>query len=189
MIGQSMINIRGGGRGRLSGISAALFMLATLLFAAPLVELVPLAALVGVMFMVVIATFEWSSFRILGSIPRMDAFILILVSGVTVMHDLATAVIVGIIVSALVFAWEHGKKIQAIISTDGHGTKVYKLESALFFGSAQSFKDLFDPSTDPQDVVIDFEHARVYDHSGIEAINNFTRCQVLCIRRLRPRRI
>jgi len=174
MIGQSMINIRGGGRGRLSGISAALFLLACLLFAAPLVEMIPLAALVGVMFMVVIGTFEWSSFRIITKIPKMDAFIIILVSAITVLEDLAIAVLVGIIVSALAFAWEHGKKIHTNIKTDEHGTKVYHLESALFFGSAQSFKDLFDPRNDPQDVVIDFENARVYDHSGIEAINNIT---------------
>jgi len=174
MIGQSMINIRGGGRGRLSGISAALFLLATLLFAAPLVEMIPLAALVGVMFMVVIGTFEWSSFRIITKIPKMDAFIIILVSAVTVLEDLAIAVLVGIIVSALAFAWEHGKKIHANIKTDEHGTKIYHLESALFFGSAQSFKELFDPRNDPQDVVVDFENARVYDHSGIEAINNIT---------------
>ncbi|MEN8254392.1 MAG: SulP family inorganic anion transporter, partial [Verrucomicrobiota bacterium] len=174
MIGQSMINIRGGGRGRSSGISAALFLLAALLFAAPLVEMIPLAALVGVMFMVVIGTFEWSSFRIIRNIPKMDAFIIVLVSAITVLEDLAIAVLVGIIVSALAFAWEHGKKIHAIIKTDEHGTKVYHLESALFFGSAQSFKDLFDPRNDPQDVVVDFENARVYDHSGIEAINNIT---------------
>ena len=174
MIGQSMINIRGGGRGRLSGISAALFLLAILLIAAPLVEIIPLAALVGVMFMVVIGTFEWSSLRLFGSIPRMDIFIIILVSVVTVLFDLAVAVLVGIIVSALAFAWEHGKKIHAGISTADNGAKVYHLESALFFGSAQSFKDLFDPANDPQEVVIDFENARVYDHSGIEAINNIT---------------
>ncbi|HEY5653441.1 MAG TPA: SulP family inorganic anion transporter [Pontiella sp.] len=174
MIGQSMINIRGGGRGRLSGIAAALFLLAILLVAAPLVEIIPLAALVGVMFMVVIGTFEWSSLRLFGSIPKMDIFIIILVSVVTVLHDLAIAVLVGIVVSALGFAWEHGKKIHASIKTDEHGTKVYHLESALFFGSAQSFKDLFDPLGDPQDVVIDFENARVYDHSAIEAINNIT---------------
>jgi len=174
MIGQSMINIRGGGRGRSSGISAALFLLAALLFAAPLVEMIPLAALVGVMFMVVIGTFEWSSFRIIRKIPKMDAFIIILVSTITVLEDLAIAVLVGIIVSALAFAWEHGKKIHAKIRIDEHGTKVYHLESALFFGSAQSFKDLFDPRNDPKDVVIDFENARVYDHSGIEAINNIT---------------
>ena len=174
MIGQSMINIRGGGRGRLSGISAALFLLSFLLFAAPLVEVIPLAALVGVMFMVVIGTFEWSSFRIIPSVPKMDAFIIILVSLVTVFFNLAIAVLVGIIVSALAFAWAHGKKIHAGVMIDEHGTKVYKLESALFFGSAQSFKELFDPLNDPQDVVIDFAKARVYDHSAIEAINNIT---------------
>ena len=174
MIGQSMINIRGGGRGRLSGISAALFLLLILLIAAPLVEVIPLAALVGVMFMVVIGTFEWSSFRVLGSVPKMDGFIIVLVSVVTVFFNLAIAVLVGIIVSALAFAWEHGKKIHATVMTDEHGTKVYNLASALFFGSAQSFKELFDPQNDPQDVVIDFSKARVYDHSGIEAINNVT---------------
>lgn len=174
MIGQSMINIRGGGRGRLSGIAAALFLLSILLVAAPLVEVVPLAALVGVMFMVVIGTFEWSSFRIIPSVPKMDAFIIILVSAVTVFQNLAIAVLVGIMVSALAFAWEHGKKIHANVMIDEHGTKVYKLQSALFFGSAQSFKDLFDPQDDPEDVVIDFAKARVYDHSGIEAINNIT---------------
>lgn len=174
MIGQSMINIRGGGRGRLSGISAAIFLLLILLVAAPLVEIIPLAALVGVMFMVVIGTFEWSSLRLFGSIPKMDIFIIILVSVVTVLHDLAIAVLVGIVVSALAFAWEHGKKIHAKISKAENGAKVYHLESALFFGSAQSFKDLFDPTNDPQDVVIDFENARVYDHSAIEAINNIT---------------
>ena len=174
MIGQSMINIRGGGRGRLSGVAASLFLLAFLLFAAPMVEIIPLAALAGVMFMVVIGTFEWSSFRVLGSVPRMDAFVIVLVSIVTVMHDLAVAVLVGIVVSALGFAWQHGKKIHASVRTDEHGTKIYRLESALFFGSAQSFKELFDPLNDPQDVVIDFQNARVYDHSGIEAINNIT---------------
>ncbi|MFL2859240.1 MAG: SulP family inorganic anion transporter [Pontiellaceae bacterium] len=175
MIGQSMINIRGGGRGRLSGISAALFLLAFLLFAAPLVEIIPLAALTGVMFMVVIGTFEWSSLRILHSIPRIDAFVIILVSAVTVIYDLAIAVLVGIIVSALGFAWEQGKKMRATISTSSNGDKIYHLESALFFGSAQSFKKLFDIKNDPEHIIIDFEQAKVYDHSGIEAIENITR--------------
>lgn len=174
MIGQSMINIRGGGRGRLSGIAAALFLLGMLLFAAPLVEIIPLAALTGVMFMVVIGTFEWSSLRILSNIPKMDAFVIILVSTVTVLHDLAIAVLVGIIVSALGFAWEHGKKIKATLSLSEQGAKVYHLESALFFGSAQSFKELFDPLNDPEHIIIDFEQARVYDHSGIEAIENIS---------------
>ena len=166
---------RGGGRGRLSGVAAALFLLAFLLFAAPLVEMIPLAALTGVMFMVVIGTFEWTSLRILPNIPRMDAFVIILVSTVTVVHDLAIAVLVGIIVSALGFAWEQGKKMRATISISEKGAKIYHLESALFFGSAQSFKELFDLANDPEHIIIDFEQAKVYDHSGIEAIENITR--------------
>jgi len=173
-MGQSMINIHGGGRGRLSGISAAMFLLIILLFAAPLIELIPLSALVGVMFMLVIGTFEWSSFRIIPRIPKIDAFIIVLVSAVTVLVNIATAVFIGIIVSALAFAWEQGKKIHATVSLSENGAKIYTLESALFFGSAQSFKELFDPINDPQDVVIDFQNARVYDHSGIEIINNIT---------------
>ncbi|MEE9369659.1 MAG: SulP family inorganic anion transporter [Pontiella sp.] len=173
-MGQSMINIQGGGRGRLSGISAAMFLLIILLFAAPLIEIIPLSALVGVMFMLVIGTFEWSSFRILPAVPKTDALIIILVSAVVVLVNIAIAVFIGIILSALAFAWEHGKKIHANVYTADNGAKVYKLQSALFFGSAQSFKELFDPVNDPNDIVIDFENARVYDHSGIEIINNVT---------------
>ena len=173
MIGQSMINIRGGGRGRLSGITAAVFLLMFVLFGASIIELIPLAALVGVMFMVVIGTFEWSSLRLFGRVPRSDVFVIILVSTVTVFADLAIAVLVGIIVSALVFAWEHGKEIRAEIS-DSNGKKVYKLKGPLFFGSVTSFKDLFDIKGDPEHVVIDFENARVWDHSGIEALQNIT---------------
>jgi SulP family sulfate permease len=172
MIGQSMINIRAGGRGRLSGVVAALSLLVFILWGAPLIEMIPLAALVGVMFMVVIATFEWSSFRILSKIPKSDAFIIILVSAVTVFIDLAVAVFVGIIVSALVFAWNKGKQIICETYIDKHGTKVYKLKGTLFFGSAPSFKELFSFSDEADDIVIDFEHCRVYDHSGLEAINN-----------------
>ena len=126
------------------------------------------------MFMLVIATFEWSSFRIISRIPKIDAFIIILVSAVTVLVNIATAVFIGIVVSALGFAWEHGKKIHATVSTSKNGAKIYTLQSALFFGSAQSFKELFDPVNDPSNVVIDFANARVYDHSGIEIINNVT---------------
>ena len=172
MIGQSMINIRGGGRGRLSGITAALALLFFILFGASLIEAIPLAALVGVMFMVSIATFEWSSFRIMNKIPRSDAIIIVIVSLVTVIIDLAIAVIAGVIISALVFAWEQGKKIDVKTSEDESGYKVYKLKGALFFGSVQSFKDIFSFQSDPNDIVIDFRHARVYDHSGIEAIQN-----------------
>ncbi len=174
MIGQSMINIRGGGRGRTSGITAALCLLGFILFGAKLIEAIPLAALVGVMFMVVIGTFEWSSIRILKNIPRSDAFVLILVSATTVIVDLAVAVLVGIIVSALVFAWRKGSKMEAEITLEQDTTKVYKLEGYLFFGSATSFKDLFDIAGDPEHVVIDFKRSRVYDHSGLEAINSIS---------------
>ncbi len=172
MIGQSMINVNSGGRVRLSGISAGIFLLCFILFASTLIEAIPLAALIGVMFIVVIGTFEWSSFRILGKIPRSDAFVLILVSGVTVVTDLAVAVVVGVIVSALVFAWDAAKRMDAETHIDANGTKVYTLRGPLFFGSIQSFKDLFDPRNDPDDVIIDFIHTRVYDHSGIEAIDS-----------------
>ncbi len=172
MIGQSMININSGGRGRLSGISAALFLLGFILFASGLIEMIPLAALIGVMFIVVVGTFEWSSFRILGKIPRADAFVLILVSGITVVTDLAIAVIVGVIVSALVFAWQAAKRMEADTHYDDDRlNKTYTLHGPLFFGSIHSFKNLFDPRNDPDEVVIDFRNTRVYDHSGIEAID------------------
>jgi SulP family sulfate permease len=174
MIGQSMINIRAGGRGRLSGITGAVCLLAFVLFGSALIEQIPLAALVGVMFMVVIATFEWSSFRIIKQIPRSDAFVLILVSGVTVFVDLAIAVITGVIVSALVFAWERGKEIGVTTTTTNQGHKVYMLKGALFFGSVTSFKDIFDVHNDPEHVFIDFQDARIYDHSGLEAIQNIS---------------
>ncbi len=174
MIGQSMININSGGLGRLSGISAALFLLGFILFASDLIEMIPLAALVGVMFIVVVATFEWSSVRILKKIPRADAFVLILVSGVTVVTDLATAVIIGVIVSALVFAWQTAKHMWAEQSVDESGAKVYVMHGPLFFGSIRSFTDLFDPKNDPDEVVIDFKYTRVYDHSGMEAIDSLT---------------
>ena len=172
MIGQSMINVNSGGRGRLSGITAALSLLAFILFTSDLIEMIPLAALTGVMFMVVIGTFEWSSFRILGKIPRSDAFVLILVSGVTVATDLAIAVVVGIIVSALVFAWEHAKQLGVIRFTDKSGSKIYELHGPLFFASVGNFSDLFTPDEDPDDVVIEFQHSTVMDHSAIEAIDN-----------------
>ncbi|MBL1292904.1 MAG: SulP family inorganic anion transporter [Thiotrichales bacterium] len=171
MIGQSMINIESGGRGRLSSISAALFLLAFILFTSGLIEQIPLAALTGVMFMVVIGTFEWSSFRILGKIPKSDAFVLILVSGVTVFTDLAVAVIVGVIVSALVFAWEHAKHIGVKSYIDDKGSKVYELSGPLFFASVKNFQDLFSPKDDPDDVIIEFQQSRVVDHSAIEAID------------------
>jgi SulP family sulfate permease len=156
MIGQSMINVNSGGRGRLSGITAALSLLVFILFASSLIEMIPLAALIGVMFIVVIGTFEWSSFRILGKIPKTDALILILVSGVTVMTDLAVAVVVGVIVSALVFAWEHAKHILVESREDHKGSTVYAVTGPLFFGSVTSFLEHFDPAQANDDVVIDF---------------------------------
>ncbi|HIA38997.1 MAG TPA: SulP family inorganic anion transporter [Planctomycetes bacterium] len=171
MIGQSMININSGGRGRASGITAALVLLAFVLVASGLIEMVPVAALVGVMFMVVLGTFEWSSFRVIPKVPRSDAFVIILVSSVTVMTDLAMAVFIGVIVSALVFAWKHAKVIHAVTEIDVHGSKVYSIRGPLFFGSTTSFLELFDPKNDPDDVIIEFVHARVSDHSAIEAID------------------
>jgi SulP family sulfate permease len=173
MIGQSMINIRAGGRGRTSGITAALCLLGFVLFGASLIEMIPLSALVGVMFMVVIGTFEWSSLRLFKKIPKADVFVIILVSLVTVLEDLAIAVLIGVIVSALIFAWEHGKNIRATKEIQGD-KKLYKLDGPLFFGSATAFKDLFDFQNDPSEVIIDFEKSRVCDHSGLEALNNIT---------------
>ncbi|MGD8559835.1 MAG: SulP family inorganic anion transporter [Gammaproteobacteria bacterium] len=172
MIGQSMINVNSGGRQRLSGIAAALFLLVFILFASDLIEAIPMAALVGVMFVVVIGTFEWSSLRIMGKIPRTDAFVLILVSAVTVLTDLAIAVVVGVIVSALVFAWEHAKHINARTHDDEKGTRIYQLNGPLFFGSVKNFLEIFDTENDPDDVIIDFRNSRVADHSAIEAIDN-----------------
>lgn len=173
MIGQSMINIRGGGRGRLSGIVAALALLGFLLFGSSLIEQVPLAALVGVMFMVVIGTFEWSSLRLINKIPVSDVLVIIIVSVVTVLADLAIAVLVGIVVSALVFAWEHGKVMHAERKTR-EGRTHYHLEGPLFFGSVASFKNLFKFQKDKEHVIIDFNDSRVWDHSGIEALQNIT---------------
>ena len=171
MIGQSMINVNSGGRQRLSGIAAALFLLMFILFASPLIERIPIAALVGVMFIVVIATFEWSSLRIMGKIPRTDAFVLVLVSAVTVFTDLAIAVVVGVIISALAFAWEHAKHINSKSYDDERGSRVHELNGPLFFGSVKNFLELFDPENDPDDVIIEFHNSRVADHSAIEAID------------------
>ncbi len=171
MIGQSMININSGGRGRLSGISAALFLLLFILAASDLIEIIPLAALTGVMFMVVIGTFEWSSLRIIRKIPASDAFVLVLVSAVTVATDLAIAVVVGVIVSALVFAWQHAKHIRVEAFTDEQGSKIYELHGPLFFASVRNFQDLFNCNEDPDDVIIEFQHSRVMDHSAVEAID------------------
>ncbi len=172
MIGQSLINVNSGGRGRLSGITAAVCLLMFVLFMAPLIEQIPMAALVGVMFMVVIGTFEWASLKMFRRMPRSDVLVMSLVTAYTVvMHDLASAVILGVIVSALVFAWQHATHMMADVKYNEHGSKIYQLHGPLFFASVASFKDMFDIAGDPDDVVIDFYYTRVYDQSGLEAIN------------------
>lgn len=173
MIGQSMINVKSGGRFRLSGISAALFLLSFILLASGVIELIPLAALVGVMFMVVIGTFAWSSLRILARVPRADAFVIILVTAVTVYSDLAVAVVVGVIVSALAYAWNAAAQIHVAVheSIREPGARVYDVEGPLFFGSATRFQELFDLQDDPDVVILDFTKSRIVDHSALQAID------------------
>lgn len=172
MIGQSMINVNSGGRGRASGASAALFLLFFILVGSSFIEMIPLAALVGIMFMVVIGTFAWSSIRVLNQIPRSDAFVIILVSSVTVFTDLAIAVFCGVIFSALKFAWEKSEYINHVEYIDSNGGKHYILKGPLFFGSVQSFQALFNPAEDPQEIFMDFKDSKVCDYSSIEVINN-----------------
>ncbi|MDQ6954076.1 MAG: SulP family inorganic anion transporter [Mariprofundaceae bacterium] len=171
MIGQSMINISSGGLRNLSGISAALFLLSFILFANELIEMIPVGVLVGIMFMVVIGTFEWGSFKLLNKIPKEDSFVGILVAVVTVFTDLAIAVIVGVIATALMFAWKQAKHIHTVATLEGE-VKVYTVYGPLFFASVHHFNELFDPAQDPDEVVIDFANSRVADHSAIEAIDN-----------------
>ena len=173
MIGQSLINVKSGGRGRLSGVTAAVTLLLFILFLSPWIEAVPMAALVGVMFMVVIGTFEWTTLQTWRRIPLPEVFIMLVVAVYTVvMHDLATAVILGVALSALVFAWNKSKHLIADISIDESDQKVYQLHGVLFFGTVTRFRDLFTPQDDPPEIVIDFYFSRVYDQSGLEAINN-----------------
>lgn len=173
MIGQSMINVKSGGRTRWAAISAALFLLGFVVFASGLIEQIPLAALVGVMFMVVIGTFAWRSIRIMARVPRSDALVIVLVTIVTVWTDLATAVVVGVIISALVYSWNASTRMRA--TTDNapadKNVKIYRLSGPLFFGSVASFNELFDPEKDPETVIIDFMESRVVDHSGLQAID------------------
>ncbi|WP_171235281.1 SulP family inorganic anion transporter [Ruegeria sp. HKCCA6837] len=174
MIGQSMINVKSGGRTRIAGIAAAVFLLIFILFASPLIEQIPLAALVGVMFMVVIGTFAWNSFKIMRKVPLMDAFVIVLVTVVTVMEDLAVAVVVGVIVSALAYAWNNAKRIHAVTrdSETEKGAKVYEIQGPLFFGSSDGFIELFDVPNDPETVIVDFAESRVVDQSALQAIEN-----------------
>ncbi len=172
MIGQSMINVNSGARARLSGIVAALGLLFFVLFGSAYIEIVPIAALTGIMFMVVIGTFAWSSLRIMHKIPKSDALVLVTVSALTVIFDLAVAVLVGVIMSALVFSWESAIRIRARKGAKADGTKVYEIWGPLFFGSTAMFASKFDFKGDPEKIEIDFIESRVSDHSGVEAISN-----------------
>jgi len=172
MIGQSMININNGALKRLSGIATSLFLLSFILFASKWIEMIPLAALIGVMFVVAEKTFEWGTLNLFGKVPKQDVFVGLLVGGVTIIADLAIAVIAGVIVSALVFAWEHAKRIAVQVETDQDGKKVYLLNGTLFFASVANFQSLFTISQDPQHIVIDFKQARVVDHSALVAIDS-----------------
>lgn len=174
MIGQSMINVQSGGRGRWSGIVAGAALLLLILFASPWLAQIPLAALVGVMFMVVIGTFEWSSFRVARRIPFSDAFIIVLVSSVTVFTDLATAVLLGIVVSALVFSWKKGHHLNVQSWLDEEGAKHYDVSGYLFFASVQDFLDAFSVQQDPEEVYVHFKYSKVMDHSGLEAVHMLT---------------
>ena len=175
MIAQTLVNLSAGARARLSGVIASLTILMIILFGAPIIELVPMAALTGVMFMVAIGTFEWVSFKIINKMPKQDVFVGILVAAITIyLHNLALAVLIGVIISALVFAWESAKRIRAQKTVDASGVKHYKIYGPLFFGSVTAFIDKFDIHTDPEKVIIDFSESRVADMSGIEALNKIT---------------
>ena len=170
MIGQSMINVRSGGRTRIAGIAAALFLLLFILVGSSIIEMIPLAALVGVMFMVVIGTFAWNSLTILRRVPLTDAFVTVLVTIVTVLSDLAVAVVVGVIVSALAYAWNNARRIHAHEEINQDGSKSYRIQGPLFFGSSDGFVELFTPDEDPDTVVVDFADSRVVDQSALQAI-------------------
>ncbi|SFR55424.1 SulP family inorganic anion transporter [Maribacter stanieri] len=175
MIAQTLVNLSAGSRARLSGIIAALTILLIILFGAPVIELVPIAALVGVMVMVSVGTFEWASFKAFRRMPKSDIFVMILVTLITViLHNLALAVLIGVIISALVFAWESAKRIRARKYVDEFGVKHYEIYGPLFFGSTTLFNEKFDVQGDPNEVIIDFKESRIADMSGIEALNKIT---------------
>lgn len=175
MIAQTLVNISAGARARLSGIIASLAILVIILIGAPVIERVPMAALTGVMIMVAFGTFEWASFRVINKMPKQDIFVGMLVAIITIyLHNLALAVLSGVIISALVFAWESAKRIRAHKSVDEDGIKHYRIYGPLFFGSITAFNEKFDVHSDPQEVIIDFSESRVADMSGIEALNKIT---------------
>ena len=171
MIGQSMINVGAGATHRLSGVVAGLGLLSFILFGSSLIERIPLAALIGVMFVVSAKTFEWGSVRVLGKVPRADALVIVAVTVVTIFTDLAVAVVLGVVISALVFAWQHASQMAVRTRQEANGGKVYELEGTLFFASAKGFQNLFSPKDDPVEVVVEFGRAKVMDHSAIEAID------------------
>ncbi|MET4013769.1 SulP family sulfate permease [Mucilaginibacter sp. UYP25] len=175
MIAQTLVNLSAGSRARLSGVIASLTILMIILFGAPVIGQLPVAALTGVMVMVAFGTFEWISFIIFNKMPRQDVFVGILVAIITiVLHNLALAVLIGVIISALVFAWESAKRIRARKYTDGSGVKHYEIYGPLFFGSVTAFNEKFDVANDPNEVVIDFKDSRLADMSGIDALNKLT---------------
>ncbi len=172
MVGQSLINIKSGGRGRLSGIVASVILLFFILYLSKYIEMIPIAVLIGVMMMVVIGTFEWGSFRLFGKVPVPDIIIGISVAVITVLTDnLALAVIAGVVMSALSFAWESAGKIHSVEESESDGKKTYILHGALFFASINTFQAIFSPKQDPENVYIDFQDSRVMDHSAIQAID------------------
>lgn len=175
MIGQSLINISSGARARLSGIFASIMLLVFIMFGASYIEQLPMAALTGVMIMVAVGTFEWASLKTFGKMPLVDVLVMVLVAAITIfLHNLALAVLVGVIISALVFAWENAVRIRARRTIDDDGVKHYEIYGPLFFGSVAVFNSKFDVPNDPEEVVIDFAESRVNDMSGIEALNKLT---------------
>tara|TARA_R110002096_G_scaffold324349_1_gene518376 strand:- start:24378 stop:25907 length:1530 start_codon:yes stop_codon:yes gene_type:complete len=175
MIGQSLINTSAGARARLSGIVAAVMLLVFIMFGSSLIEKLPMAALTGLMIMVSIGTFEWASLRTFTKMPKSDIFVMVLVTLVTIfLHNLALAVIVGVIIAALVFAWDNAKRIRARKSVDENGVKHYEIYGPLFFGSVSAFNDKFDVLSDPEEIIIDFAESRIVDMSAIEAVNRIT---------------
>lgn len=175
MIGQSLINISSGARARLSGIVASVMLLVFIMFGAELIEMVPMAALTGLMIMVAIGTFEWASLKTLNKMPKSDIFVMVLVTVITaILHNLALAVIIGVILAALVFAWDNAKRIRARKHVDQDGVKHYEIYGPLFFGSVAVFNEKFDVQSDPEEVIIDFAESRVVDMSAIEALSKIT---------------
>ena len=175
MIAQTLVNLSAGSRARLSGIVAALTILVIILVGAPVIELVPMAALTGVMIMVAIGTFEWASFKAFTKMPKSDIFVMLIVTLITIfLHNLALAVLIGVIISALVFAWESAKRIRARKYIDANGVKHYELFGPLFFGSTTAFTEKFDAQNDPNEIIIDFAESRITDMSAIDAVNKIT---------------